>query len=56
MALPHILAGGRVESDNMSPRSVLRQPKFTAILDQEYPRFSDAEYARRRQAIADEEG
>ena len=36
----------------MGQHSLFDQPKIAALLAQEYPRFSDAEYARRRRALA----
>jgi Xaa-Pro aminopeptidase len=37
----------------MMQHPVLQEPQIASILSQEYGRFSDAEYARRRQALAD---
>ncbi len=34
------------------PRTINLEPRLQAILEREYPRFSDAEYARRHQALA----
>ena len=34
------------------PRTINLEPRLQAILEQEYPRFSDTEYARRHQALA----
>ena len=34
------------------PRTINLAPRLRAIVEQEYPRFSDAEYARRHQALA----
>lgn len=34
------------------PRTISLAPRLRAIVDQEYPRFSDAEYARRHAALA----
>lgn len=34
------------------PRTTSLPPRLRAIVEQEYPRFSDAEYARRHQALA----
>jgi len=37
-------------NDAATPLKV--EPRLKAILEQEYPRFSDAEYARRHNALA----
>ncbi len=37
----------------MSGKGLLRQPKYAALLAQEYPRFSDAEYERRRRLLGE---
>ena len=34
------------------PRTINLEPRLQVILEQEYPRFSDTEYARRHQALA----
>jgi Xaa-Pro dipeptidase len=34
------------------PRTISLRPRLAAIVEQEYPRFSDAEYARRHEALA----